>query len=196
MIVSLVASALALRPLDPSLSLSLRGGPHGTRCPQLTACAVTYRPGTPEDLPTIGAAVLRESMNPLFLDPERFILACSDSRVLGFGQLRPASDGYELASLVVEPASRGRGYGSELVRRLLARAEGEPVWLLTLASTRSFYEPLGFEVAPDGAAPMLLRAEQAIGSVVAAAATGERLVCMTCAGGSKGVISSDCSRYR
>ena len=30
---------------------------------------------------------------------------------------------------------------------------------------------------------MLLRAEQAIGSVVAAAVAGERLVCMTCAGG-------------
>ena len=182
---TLAASALTPRPASPpSLSLSLRGGPHRTRCSQPSACAVTYRPGTPEDLPTIGAAVLRESMNPLFLDPQRFILACSDSReILGFGQLRPASDGYELASLVVERESRGRGYGSELVRRLLARAEGEPVWLLTLESTRSFYEPLGFGVAPEGAAPMLLRAERAIGSVVAAAVTGERLVCMTCASG-------------
>ena len=180
---SLAASALAFRPASMhSPTLSPHGGLHGARCSQLTACAVTYRAGTPEDLPTIATAVLRESMNPLFLDPQRFILACSDSRILGFGQLRPASDGYELASLLVEPEARGRGVGSELVRSLLARAEGEPVWLLTLESTRKFYEPLGFTVAPDGAAPMLLRAERAIGSIVATAVAGEGLVCMSWVG--------------
>ena len=105
----------------------------------------------------LAAAVLRESMNPLFLQPEQFIVASDamdEQRVLGFGQLRPLSGAWELASLVVEPEARGQGLGSELVRRLLARVEDEAVWLLTLENTRRFYQPLGFAEAPAGAAPL------------------------------------------
>mmetsp|Transcript_1274 Transcript_1274/g.2523 ORF Transcript_1274/g.2523 Transcript_1274/m.2523 type:complete len:171 (+) Transcript_1274:78-590(+) len=148
---------------------------------------VVYRSGTAIDQPAIAAAVLRESMNPLFLQPEQFIVASDavdQQRVLGFGQLRPLSGAWELASLVVEPEARGRGLGSELVRRLLARVEGEAVWLLTLESTRRFYEPLGFAEAPVGAAPLMMRLEQFVGSMVAGVVAGQQCIVMNNRAGS------------
>ena len=155
----------------------------------LSLCAqpnVVYRPGSTIDQQAIAAAVLRESMNPLFLQPERFIVAndaADEQRVLGFGQLRPLSGAWELASLVVEPEARGRGVGSELVRRLLARVEGEAVWLLTLENTRQFYELLGFTEAPPGAAPLTMRLEQAVGSVVAGVVAGQQCIVMNARAG-------------
>ena len=98
--------------------------------------------------------------------------------MLGFGQLRPLSGAWELASLVVEPEARGQGLGSELVRRLLARVEDEAVWLLTLENTRRFYQPLGFAEAPAGAAPLTMQFEYALGSVVAGAVAGQRCIIM------------------
>ena len=144
----------------------------------LCAQNVVYRTGTATDQQVIAAAVLRESMNPLFLQPERFECAVDEQHVLGFGQLRPLSGAWELASLVVEPEARGRGLGSALVRRLLARVEGEAVWLLTLENTRRFYEPLGFVEAPPGAAPLTMRLEQAVGSVVAGLVAGQQCIVM------------------
>ena len=60
----------------------------------LCAQNVVYRTGTSSDQQAIAASVLRESMNPLFLQPERFEVAsdaADEQRVLGFGQLRPLS---------------------------------------------------------------------------------------------------------
>ena len=147
----------------------------------LCAQNVVYRTGTSSDQQAIAASVLRESMNPLFLQPERFEVAsdaADEQRVLGFGQLRPLSGAWELASLVVEPEARGQGLGSALVRRLLARVEGEEVWLLTLENTRRFYEPLGFVETPPSAAPLTMRLEQAVGSVVAGVVAGQQCIVM------------------
>ena len=146
----------------------------------LCAQPILYRSGTPQDQQAIAAAVLRESMNPLFLQAERFIVACEagSEKLLGFGQLRPLSGAWELASLVVQPEARGQGIGSEVVRRLLAQVEGADVWLLTLENTRRFYEPLGFSEAPPAAAPLTMRLEQAAGSVVAGAVAGQRCIVM------------------
>ena len=152
----------------------------------LCAQNVVYRTGTSSDQQAIAASVLRESMNPLFLQPERFEVAsdaADEQRVLGFGQLRPLSGAWELASLVVEPEARGRGLGSALVRRLLARVEGEEVWLLTLENTRRFYEPLGFVETPPSAAPLTMRLEQAVGSVVAGVVAGQQCIVMNARAG-------------
>ena len=158
----------------------------------LCAQNVVYRTGTSGDQQAIAASVLRESMNPLFLQPERFVVAsdaADEQRVLGFGQLRPLSGAWELASLVVEPEARGQGLGSALVRRLLARVEGEEVWLLTLENTRRFYEPLGFVETPPSAAPLTMRLEQAVGSVVAGVVAGQQCIVMnTRAGAASGPL--------
>ena len=120
----------------------------------LTLCG-----GRGADALTIGTRIVREKMNPLFLSPERFVVAtpsAESKEVLGFGQLRPAPGvAWELASLVVEPEHRGQGIGSGILRTLLSQhrassASEERVCLLTLRSTRGFYERLGFaEIGED-----------------------------------------------
>ena len=155
---------------------------------------LTYRRGVASDAALIARRVLRESMNPLFLEPSNFEVACRGDEVVAFGQLRPlpsagddddagaaAPAAAELASLVVEEKERGRGIGSEIVRRLLERhraVSAEPVWLLTLASRRKFYAPLGFSEVGGFGVPTGLAAEAAVGSIVARLAAGQGLICM------------------
>ena len=147
--------------------------------------AYHYRTAVGADALTIGTRIVREKMNPLFLSPERFVVAtpsAESKEVLGFGQLRPAPGvAWELASLVVEPEHRGQGIGSGILRTLLSQhrassASEERVCLLTLRSTRGFYKRLGFAVTSSPPLPMLL--EYAIGTVVAKAAVDDSLVCM------------------
>ncbi|MDB9924840.1 GNAT family N-acetyltransferase [bacterium] len=112
---------------------------------------VTLRKGVQSDLEIIKAGVFRESMNPLGLDPSRFVVAVDEfdpSAIIGFGQLKPwetlsdrpegdlvgnvvrglgltpnwSGDLLELSSLVVEPKKRGQGVGSAIVRRLVEDA--------------------------------------------------------------------------
>ena len=173
-----------LRPYDEQLRsrrAELRGG-------LVAPAGLTYRRGVASDAALIARRVLRESMNPLFLDPSNFEVACRGDEVVAFGQLRPlpsagddddagaaAPAAAELASLVVEEKERGRGIGSEIVRRLLERhraVSAEPVWLLTLASRRKFYAPLGFSEVGGFGVPTGLAAEAAVGSIVARLAAG------------------------
>lgn len=179
-----------LRPYDEQLRsrrAELRGG-------LVAPAGLTYRRGVASDAALIARRVLRESMNPLFLDPSNFEVACRGDEVVAFGQLRPlpsagddddagaaAPAAAELASLVVEEKERGRGIGSEIVRRLLERhraVSAEPVWLLTLASRRKFYAPLGFSEVGGFGVPTGLAAEAAVGSIVARLAAGQGLICM------------------
>lgn len=89
----------------------------------------------------------------------------------------------ELSSVYVEEAWRGRGVGSALVRRLMKRhaqrgGNGRDVFLLTLDSTRSWYERLGFEVvSPEQVIPRQLAVEVAAGGALSAL-LGNRLICM------------------
>ena len=116
------------------------------------APGVTLRRGVQSDADAIRAGVLRESMNPLGLDPTRFVVAVDDARggeIVGFGQLKPwetlsdrpkddvvgqlvrlmnltpnwSGELLELASLVVTKERRGRGVGTAVARRLVMDAK-------------------------------------------------------------------------
>ena len=113
---------------------------------------MTLRHGVHSDADAIRAGVLRESMNPLGLDPTRFVVAVDDvhdDEIVGFGQLKPwetlsdrpkddvvgqvvrlvnltpnwSGELLELASLVVTKEWRGRGVGTAVVRRLVMDAK-------------------------------------------------------------------------
>ena len=113
--------------------------------PRADIAGLTLRRGNEGDANTIRLAILREKMNPLGLDPRRFVVAEEDGRVVGFGQLKPwetlsnrpkgdfvgnvvrmlnlqpnwRGQLLELASLVVMPEHRGRGVGTALLNRLI-----------------------------------------------------------------------------
>lgn len=106
---------------------------------------LTLRRGVESDANTIRFAILKEKMNPLGLDPRRFVVAEEGGQLVGFGQLKPwetlsrrrkgdlvgnvvrflnlepnwRGQLLELASLVVMPEHRGRGVGTALLNRLI-----------------------------------------------------------------------------
>ena len=89
---------------------------------------------------------------------------------------------FELASVYVDERRRGSGVGSELVRDLLERHAGlgrsaSDIYLLTLDSTRPFYERLGFAAVDGRDVPTPLAFEVLVGSAVTSV-LGETLVCM------------------
>lgn len=112
------------------------------------------------------SALIAERMNPLFIDTANFVAARDDSdRIVGAVQLRPVDgEAFELASLYVEPESRGQGTGSALVQAALGRAPHGHVYLLTLASASSFYQRLGFSTTNTG--PLTLLLELGLGQIV------------------------------
>lgn len=101
--------------------------------------------------------------------------------MLGFGQLQPYGDPdratfHELRTLIVDPAHRGKGVGSELVRKLLEAAQATDVFLTTLEQSIPFYAPHGFQRIRLSAAPRSLWFEIAAGLVVARIVAQDQLV--------------------
>ena len=91
---------------------------------------VTVRRARADDQPVITAMVRRARLNPADLQWQRFVIAERDGQAVGVAQLRRHSDGCkELASLVVEPESRGHGIAAQMVDVLLAD-ERWPVYAL------------------------------------------------------------------
>jgi len=90
---------------------------------------------------------------------------------------------YELASVWVDPAYRGRGIGTELVRRVLQRhckhvGPATNVYLLTLASTSKWYrENFGFKLVTDEGVPEQMAFEVKAGKLITGF-IGAELVCM------------------
>ncbi|MEW5298036.1 MAG: hypothetical protein WDW36_001200 [Sanguina aurantia] len=150
-------------------------------------------------------AIWEERMNPLSLVPERFCIAELDTAVPPGGQAQPATGSpkadvkgsgssgivalgqlqaqgngiWELRSLVVDAACRGKGVGSGLVRELLRRVQpGDVVFLTTIGSRTAFYERLGFSLVPPAQVPRFLWVEVVTGTAVARLVAGERLVVM------------------
>lgn len=92
---------------------------------------------------------------------------------VGVGGLEVYGDVALLRSLVVDPAARGSGYGTELTEALLdyARGEGvERVYLLT-ETAADFFGRLGFEEVPREAAPPAIRETTEFTSLCPASAT-------------------------
>mmetsp|Transcript_33296 Transcript_33296/g.72644 ORF Transcript_33296/g.72644 Transcript_33296/m.72644 type:complete len:257 (-) Transcript_33296:2822-3592(-) len=165
---------------------------------------VRFRKGREQDLPIIQRMVFEEKMNPLQLDPTRFLIAEDNAGVIkGAGQLKswpclyrmqdwrgqvvralnlkPNWEGelFELASLVITPDSRGQGVGSALVQELLATAGPEAdICVLTIEPTVPFYERLGFSVLEPEDVPRPLSPELFWGNIVAQIAVGSKVVVM------------------
>lgn len=100
-------------------------------------------------------ADLRAQVEVLFRDPGRLYLGYVDSEAVALGLLKPVGDGEgELKRMFVRPAHRGRGFGSEMLHRLVddARELGyERLRLETfpfMESAIALYRKNGFRDAP------------------------------------------------
>lgn len=88
-----------------------------------------------------------------------FFLAVADGEVVGVGGLETHGTVGLLRSVAVDPAHRGRGYGTAICDRLEARAAGagvETLYLLTTDATGFFadrgYEPVDRDAVPPAIA--------------------------------------------
>jgi N-acetylglutamate synthase-like GNAT family acetyltransferase len=110
---------------------------------------VSIRPARAGDQPAITALVRRARLNPARLDWPGFMVAERDGRLLGVAQLRPHPDGaVELASLVVEPKSRGEGLATRLIDALLAGVTTDVYTLVDRPHTGHFGRWGFTEIAP------------------------------------------------
>ena len=134
---------------------------------------VNFREGRKEDEWLISTTMMKSLMNPLNIDARRFVVAEDKEKqaVMGWAQLRPLQikendDGWELASVYVNPMYRKRGIGSQLVRQIIQTKE-QPVeiYALTLASTLSWYQRLGFDCI-DTPPPLSLQLEMKAGQLI------------------------------
>ena len=114
----------------------------------------TLRPARKEDAPAIRALIWKVRINPLGLDWRHFIIAVDErERLIATGQIKPHRDGtFELASIATEPAWRGRGVASEVIRRLMDQAP-RPLYLMTITPTAPFYLRFGFRALNSSAMP-------------------------------------------
>ena len=114
------------------------------------------RPATAADQRAIRAWVWWARLNPVNLHWRNFVVAEVEGQMAGIGQLRHHADGsLEMASLVVAPAYRGRGIGSQIVRALLAGRQG-PIYLFCENGLQPYYTRLGFEPVQQADLPPAL----------------------------------------
>lgn len=120
--------------------------------------ALTFRPATAADQPTIRQIVYRARINPLGLDWRCFLVAEEDGRIVAIGQIKPHADGSrELASLAVISSRQGQGIGSAMVRMLQAR-NSAPLYLTCRAGLQTYYARFGFRtITPDEMPPYFRR---------------------------------------
>jgi N-acetylglutamate synthase-like GNAT family acetyltransferase len=89
------------------------------------------------------------------------VTATHDGELVGAGRL--VSDGIQYAvvfDMIVAPEWQGRGIGSEILRRLLARCDEagiRDVLLFAARGTESFYRSHGFAPRPEDAPGMIMR---------------------------------------
>lgn len=76
------------------------------------------------------------------LQSTQFLVALSEDTLLGFGRIRNYDGCSELCSLGVVEPQRHKGIGSQLVQKLIQKAQ-LPLYLVCIIP--EFFEPLGFK---------------------------------------------------
>jgi len=92
---------------------------------------VRLEQAAPADLPLIVECVRRFRLDDEDLAAEQFVVARERGRLVAFGRIKPYGRVYELGSVGVLEAERGRGLGGLIVRELARRFPTREVYLTT-----------------------------------------------------------------
>ncbi|MFZ2310231.1 MAG: GNAT family N-acetyltransferase [Patescibacteria group bacterium] len=80
-------------------------------------------------------------------DLTRFCVAKDGNKLVGCIRTKDFGNNcLELASLAVDEEYRHQGIGSSLVKELLIKEQGHPIFLLTSADKEVFYKKFGFNI--------------------------------------------------
>ncbi|MBI3763052.1 MAG: GNAT family N-acetyltransferase [Chloroflexi bacterium] len=118
----------------------------------------TLRPATESDQPIIVFIVNEGRINPRGLGWPNFIVAESEGKVVGVGQVKQHGDGSrELASIAVRPPFKRQGIGNAICRTLIER-ESSTLYLMCRGQLESYYTRFGFrKIGPDEMPPYFRR---------------------------------------
>jgi N-acetylglutamate synthase-like GNAT family acetyltransferase len=120
--------------------------------------AMILRPAQPDDFPAIRNLVQRGKINPFGLLWSRFwVVVNLEGRIVACGQVKPHWDGsHELASIVVDPAHRGRGLARWVIEKLIEENPGT-LYLTCKSSIAPMYEKFDFKEITFGEQPSYFR---------------------------------------
>ncbi|MFC4548874.1 MULTISPECIES: arsenic resistance N-acetyltransferase ArsN2 [Halorussus] len=136
---------------------------------------VELRPVEPRDEASVEALLDAAGLPTDDLDsgyPSLFVAEAAGERV-GVGGLEAYGDAALLRSVAVAESARGRGYGTAVCERLLARARErnfEAVYLLTTGAA-DFFAELGFEEVERARTPPAVRESAQFDDLCPASAT-------------------------
>jgi len=108
---------------------------------------VRLEPARPADLPLIAECVHRFRLDDEDLAAEQFVVARERGRLVAFGRIKPYGRVYELGSVGVLEAERGRGLGALVVRELVRSFPARQVYITT--DLRGYFERFGFRPIDD-----------------------------------------------
>jgi len=107
--------------------------------------AMTIRPATAADEPTIRRMIREANLNRMNLHWPNFVVAEQEGAIVGIGQVKQHRDGSrELASMAVVPGRQGQGIGSAIIKTLLSGEGGRVLYLTCRRQLRGYYERFGF----------------------------------------------------
>jgi len=92
---------------------------------------VRLEPARPADLPLIAECVRRFRLDDEDLAAEQLVVARERGRLVAFGRIKPYGRVYELGSVGVLEAERGRGLGGSIVRELVRRFPTREIYITT-----------------------------------------------------------------
>ena len=92
---------------------------------------VRLEAAAPGDLPAIAECVRRFRLDDEDLAAEQFVVARERGRLVAFGRIKSSGRVYELGSVGVLEAERGRGLGGLIVRELVRRFPTREVYITT-----------------------------------------------------------------
>jgi len=118
------------------------------------------------DLPLIAECVRRFRLDDEDLAAEQFVVARERGRLVAFGRIKPYGRVWELGSVGVLEAERGRGLGALVVRELVRRFPARQVYITT--DLPAYFARFGFRTIDDP--PPEIAAK--IGRVCASVRTG------------------------
>ena len=108
---------------------------------------VRLEPARPADLPLIAECVRRFRLDDEDLAAEQFVVARERGRLVAFGRIKPYGRVYELGSVGVREAERGRGLGALVVQELVRRFPAREVYLTT--DLPAYFARFGFRTIDD-----------------------------------------------
>ena len=108
---------------------------------------VRLEPARPADLPLIAECVHRFRLDDEDLAAEQFVVARERGRLVAFGRIKPYGRVYELGSVGVLEAERGRGLGGLIVRELVRRFPTHEVYITT--DLPAYFARFGFRAIDD-----------------------------------------------